>query len=770
MWRHGSLPAGARVAGAGMIPLAPLGLVWYIRPRSGAIRSGRSGRQSSSRTGAGDKPTVPKRPEVIGRYQIVDQIGQGGMGSLFLAWDPLLERQIAIKLLRDDSEELRERFAREARSVARLRHPNIITIFDVGEQDGQPFIAMEYIQGQTLGDLVRSGPLTLARKLQLMGELCDGLGFAHKVGIVHRDVKPANIMVERDGVLKILDFGIARIAESGMTQAGMLIGTLNYMSPEQVAGQVVDGRSDIFAVGAVLYELLAQRQAFPGGLQNGILNRLLHEPPPPLSELCSGLDPEIIQIVSRALTKKPESRYQDLASMRKDLDTVRRRIDAAPPGVVAGDAETLAIQESAVISSRTPRRGTDREELARRRVSQIAAHLESARQAMEASEFEAAVAAAEQVLLLDAEEPNATDLIEAARAALAERQMQELLRRGSELLRAGALTQAQVLAEEALTLVPGSSAALTFRQSVLRARNEREREAQRTRRIGAAMDQARSLLQSGEFEQAEAVAADVLHLDPQSADAQALREQARQAVLDRRATATVGEAGRLFAGGSHKEALALLRGFEPAHDRVTGALRELQHELERRERERQEQLAAALREAEATAAHAAAIEILERALTLEPQHAELRRALEERRGALAAEEEAARRAREREAAMAAALKRAKAARTHGAAIEILEGALTLEPQHAELRERLAERRTALAAEEEAARRARERQEQLAAALREARATAAHALAIEILEGVLTLEPQHPELRARLAERRAALAAEEETARRARERQ
>src|SRR5713226_5609335 len=223
-------------------------------------------------------------PTAIGRYQVVKRIGQGGMGVLFLAWDPSLERQIAIKLLIENNDELRERLAREARSAARLRHPNIVTIFDVGELDGQPFIAMEYIQGQTLAEIVRNREaLTTTRKLQLIEELCDGLSYAHAGGIVHRDVKPANVMVDGNGSLKILDFGIARIGESsGMTQAGVVMGTLNYMSPEHIAGQPADYRSDIFAVGAVFYELLSYRQAFPGGLQTGILNRILHCRPEPL--------------------------------------------------------------------------------------------------------------------------------------------------------------------------------------------------------------------------------------------------------------------------------------------------------------------------------------------------------------------------------------------------------------------------------------------------------------------------------------------------------
>src|SRR5688572_4468403 len=160
------------------------------------------------------------------------------MGSLYLARDPGLDRLVAIKLLREecrDDPELRERFIREARSVARLRHPNIVVVFDVGEDDGRPFMAMEYIAGETLTHVLRRRPpLPLARRIGLVEELCAGLAHAHSAGIVHRDIKPANIMLDAEGVLKILDFGIARLANSGMTQDGMLMGSVNYMSPEQV--------------------------------------------------------------------------------------------------------------------------------------------------------------------------------------------------------------------------------------------------------------------------------------------------------------------------------------------------------------------------------------------------------------------------------------------------------------------------------------------------------------------------------------------------------
>ena len=211
-------------------------------------------------SGASGPPlTSPTPTGFIGRYQVLERIGEGGMGSLYLARDPAIDRLVAIKLLRRgfDTEAVRERFAREARAAGRLRHPNIVTIFDVGEHDGDPFIAMEFLAGETLAELVRQGAgLTLSRRLKLLEELCDGLAYAHRAGLVHRDIKPANLMVDAEGVLKILDFGIVRVSDSGVTQAGVLVGTINYMSPEQVLGTGVDHRSDIFAVGLVAYELL----------------------------------------------------------------------------------------------------------------------------------------------------------------------------------------------------------------------------------------------------------------------------------------------------------------------------------------------------------------------------------------------------------------------------------------------------------------------------------------------------------------------------------
>jgi serine/threonine protein kinase len=270
---------------------------------------------------------------------------------------------------------LRERFAREARSVASLHHLHIVTIFDVGEYEGHPFIAMEYIRGETLQALIRARlVLSIARKLEILEQLCEGLAFAHRAGIIHRDVKPANMILQLDGSLKILDFGIARIAKSsGMTHAGMLIGTLNYMSPEQVSGQVADNRSDVFAVGAVMYELLSYRQAFPGGIEDGILYRLMNESPAPLEDACPGLDPEIFRI---GLVRSKRSTE---ALSRSEIDGERpsSHPDASADRRHDDECVGLSGQRAARAHGTRPavaepsRRAVDREEFSRRRARQI---------------------------------------------------------------------------------------------------------------------------------------------------------------------------------------------------------------------------------------------------------------------------------------------------------------------------------------------------------------------------------------------------------------
>src|SRR5438552_3211051 len=203
-------------------------------------------------------------PSAIGRYAVLGRVSRGGMGVVYRATDPHIGRTVAIKLLHVADDALRARFLKEVQFLGTLNHPNIVTIYDCGEHGDQPFIVMEYVDGVTLDDYVR-GQITpdVSTKLRLVRELCSALEYAHQRAIIHRDVKPANLMVNHDGVLKVLDFGVARIGEAQATQAGTVVGTVNYMSPEQIEGRTVDKRSDIFSVGLVIYEVFALRQAFP---------------------------------------------------------------------------------------------------------------------------------------------------------------------------------------------------------------------------------------------------------------------------------------------------------------------------------------------------------------------------------------------------------------------------------------------------------------------------------------------------------------------------
>jgi serine/threonine protein kinase len=278
---------------------------------------------------------VMTTPPTIGKYEVVERLRHGGMGTLYLGRDPDLDRSVAIKVIRADidSAAVRVLFEREARAVARLRHPNIVTVFDYGQFQGQPYLVMEYIEGESLRELIaREHPLPTAEKMRLMDEICAGVGRAHHAQLVHRDLKPENIMIDRENhVAKILDFGIARSLE---TQRAFThgIGTLSYMAPEQLRTGEVDVRTDIFALGAIFYELLSYRQAFPGATEAIVLRKILDESPVPLAELDPSLDPALVQIVTWALAKAPADRYQNIDALRSDL---QRGIAAAPPVIPA---------------------------------------------------------------------------------------------------------------------------------------------------------------------------------------------------------------------------------------------------------------------------------------------------------------------------------------------------------------------------------------------------------------------------------------------------
>src|SRR3569623_11636 len=257
-----------------------------------------------------DFPVVMK----IGRYEILDEIGQGAMGTVYQARDPLIERTVAIKTvpiaqLQQEGADAESRFLREAQSAGRLSHPNIVTIYDVGEADGLAYIAMEYLHGKTLRDLMNKGPMPLDLALDTAMQMAEAMAFAHEHGVIHRDIKPANVVVTgKRGHIKLTDFGIAHLVNSDHTQAGQMLGSPRYMSPEQAMGREVDGRSDIFSLGAVLYEMLTGRYAFDGDSLPTIVYRVINETPVPATTLRPGIPAGLASLLAHMLNKKPEAR------------------------------------------------------------------------------------------------------------------------------------------------------------------------------------------------------------------------------------------------------------------------------------------------------------------------------------------------------------------------------------------------------------------------------------------------------------------------------
>ena len=304
----------------------------------------------------GEKGIAGTRLSKLGRYEVLSELGKGAMGIVYLAKDPVIGRMVAIKTIRassmgdDDSEsrEFRERFIREAQTAGILSHPHIVTIHDIGEDpDTQTsFIAMEYIEGKNLKSLLneRAG-FSYDQIAEMIAQVAEAIDYAHRKGIIHRDIKPANIIITTDEKVKITDFGIAKVASSNLTTTGQFLGTPNYMSPEQVSGAPVDGRSDIFSLGVVLYELLTHRKPFVGENLTAISYKIVHEDFTPPAELASEVPTEFNPIVARAMAKDPWNRYQRgkdfalaLHQLRAHLEEQRALQDL---GTIVSQAEFL---------------------------------------------------------------------------------------------------------------------------------------------------------------------------------------------------------------------------------------------------------------------------------------------------------------------------------------------------------------------------------------------------------------------------------------------
>ncbi len=483
----------------------------------------------------------------LGKYTIKSELGHGAMGVVYLAEDPRLHRPVALKTMSANVAgvpDLLKRFYREAEAAGKLQHPNIVIIHEIDEAEGIPFIAMEFLEGESLEHIIQSRKkLTAYAKLDLILQTCRGLYYAHKHGIVHRDVKPANIMVLDDGMVKIVDFGIARIGEGSMTRTGLVLGTPLYMSPEQMRGETVDARSDIFAVGVILYELLTYISPFQADNIPAIIYKVLNETPPPVSTLVQDCPAALDAIIARAMAKGREERYQtadDLAfDLQQQADYLKRHIielyvDEGQRFMGEGKLSHAreSFQKALEIDSHhdLARRmlfHVQEQIKTRQKQEKIDLSLQWAEQALQAKLYNDALDALEEVLRLD---PGHAQAQQDKKFALAQRERQQQLAKhleqAEELAAAGDLAGTQTEAERLLALDSAHVRALQLLEWAKNGLAEQER----LRQAQEYVESAQACLAKKDFAAAVGLLEKGHALDPVNLEIASLLRSARESL------------------------------------------------------------------------------------------------------------------------------------------------------------------------------------------------------------------------------------------------
>ena len=515
----------------------------------------------------GDSGVFPAFERRVGKYRLLDLVGRGAMGQVYAAIDDHTGRKVAIKVVNADLEgepDIRVRFFREAQTAARLVHRNVITIYDLGEDYGSPFIVMELLRGWTLASyLNETSAADLERKVDLMIQLCDGMSAAHAANIIHRDLKPGNLFVQFDGLLKVLDFGVARLASSNMTSTGAQPGTLHYMSPEQARGEEVDQRSDIFSGGSVFYFMLTGRKPFPGDEWARVIRKLESEEPQALGP--ADAPPELASIVMRCLAKRTADRYNDFPSVAADLTKFQRQYQADTRRLL----ETVGSRYNALLTSLT-----SVVEVARRvghemvATSSVLERLHSDFPTLRDRGFDAmklAPLTRARVVALHDEIGRELQRVQQQQRGLD--QLASLLATGEQALSEGRYPAAARVFEHILTALPESSTARTRLAECRAILDQQQADAQRVKSL---VREAQAHLRSEEWERVIAVCDEILRIDRTVPLAIALHQAARTALERQRAAdlereqavqRAVQMARASFKRGRCDEALEALRAF-----------------------------------------------------------------------------------------------------------------------------------------------------------------------------------------------------------------
>jgi serine/threonine-protein kinase len=466
----------------------------------------------------------------IGKYEIIDVLGRGGMGVVYRGIDKQIGREVAIKTLTQGflgDTGMLARFYEEGRRTGRLNHPNIVTVYDLGDDNGTPYIVMERVEGDPLDRLIRSeSPLSMADRLRILQEVCSALGYAHRNNVIHRDVKPANIFVQPDGSAKLLDFGIARLEkrerDQSMTKTGHLIGTVPYMAPERLRNEEVDGRSDIFAAGVVLFQLVAGRLPFIGA-DNVLMQKIMTEPHPPLSSLRPELPASLEMIIDRALAKLLDERYSTAEEMAADLAAVITELGQEQAQELLLDAARL----------------------------------------MEAEEFARARTVLHQLLKIDSKHAGARQMLA------------EIQRRMSQRQRHETIQQIRVQAEDALsnnrfdqslTVLEGGLELDAANPELVKLREKAQKEKEKQERINEFLHQAETARRKGDFKAAITAAQKALQVDKTNPRIVALNniltKEAEQSERRAQARALLDSARGEIGFRRYEAAIALLKKVE----------------------------------------------------------------------------------------------------------------------------------------------------------------------------------------------------------------
>jgi serine/threonine protein kinase len=423
------------------------------------------------------------KPKTLGKYEVLDVVGRGGIGVVYKAIDPGIGRLVAIKMMTvgfADDPKLLKRFYREAQSAGKLQHPNIVTIYDLGDQDGNPYMVMEFLKGESLDSIMSTGrSISLEEKLRIVIQICNALGYAHQRGVIHRDIKPANAIVLKDFTVKIVDFGIARIGNERATRPGQIMGSIQYMSPEQINASNVDSRTDIFSVGVLLYQLLAYALPFDGKDRGAVLLKIIHDPPPPLSTYIRVYPAELDSILARALAKTREERYATADDLAFDLARVQ-------------------------------------EELKREKVSE---YLKSVDDLIANSQWNQAKEQILEVLKIDQQNPHVNDLLRTIQQRIQAQQRSEQAR---ELRLQAEQAVAQDELGDALRYLDRAVELDSESKDLLQVRNLVAERKARTEQLAALLQRAESARDSGELEDAQNAVTEALALDKDNREAKAL--------------------------------------------------------------------------------------------------------------------------------------------------------------------------------------------------------------------------------------------------------